>query len=408
MTHLRPFEWNSQSYYYSADHHRIFSSPKGLPHPGDQPDAPPQSVSIYNLYLNLSEGCNLRCEYCFTPAGSPGAAANMPREVAQTSIVRLARWWHEHPSTRVANITFFGGEPLLNREVLRHTVYFADEWSRAYGVPFSYSISTNGTLVTDDDLKFFRDNRIFVWFSIDGPPEIHDRHRPFRKGGQSSHDLAIRNAAAALRTMPEYRVGVRATLSSGYGKLSRVVDYLATQGFRIVSTSGAEPNHKDRRFLSPEDFGAFDQDLDESASILLHWRSRGLRSFPLDQDLASLEKGPAGRFICDAGRGSLTVDPNGQLYPCHRFVGDSRFMLGDVHGEFDLTLCEEFAKLEYSKIQGCRTCWARKFCLGCCAGASIAAGLPLGHPYVQHCEARKRYALISLKCAADLRIGIEK
>ena len=106
------------------------------------------------------------------------------------------------------------------------------------------------------------------------------------------------------------------------------------------------------------------------------------------------------RFICNAGAGCLTVDPNGYLYPCHRFVDNKDYYLGEVSSEIDFKPCEPFLNLDHETIPGCSNCWARKFCLGTCPGASVAAGFPPGHPCSEHhCAEKKLYALISLKCA---------
>ena len=401
------FQWKGGDYYYSPSHHKIFSRPDtDIPPPEDHV-GPPSGIHIRNLYLNLSAGCNLRCEYCFTPADAPSSDVNMGPEVIRAAIMKLGHWWASQPTRASATITFFGGEPLLNREGLQYAVYFAEEWKRSFGIPFSFSISTNGTLVTEADIRFFRDHDIFVWFSIDGPPEIHDRRRRFRSGNASSHRLAIEHAAWALRMLPPPRVGVRATLSEGAGKLSEIVNYLGLQGFKVISTSGVEPNQIEQCSLDEQDLQCLAEGLDDCADVLLRWRKCGVRSFPLELDLLSLDRGTSsGRFICDAGRGSLTVDPQGGLFPCHRFVGQQNYALGSVTGEINLAPCEQFAGLDYAAIPGCKDCWARKFCLGSCVGASAAAGLPLGHPYAQHCKERKLYALISLKCAVEEGHGL--
>ncbi len=397
MSIVRAFRWNDQDYFYSPDHHKIFSS-SDIPallfrstenFPGD--------VHIDTLYLNLSEGCNLNCEYCFNPPKDRFNSRIMSHEIARGAVMKLAEWYSEHP-TKQANIVFFGGEPLLNREVLEYVIHFSQEWGREFGIPFSYSISTNATLLTTRDIDLFNRENVTLWVSIDGPAELHDRFRHFRNGS-GSHAIAIKNALYALEILGPDRVGVRATLPTGVRELSRIIEYFASLGFRTISVKAVDSRTNNHLSLREQNLEIAAINLDKCAAELLRWIPHGLKCYPFDQDMISLKTGHVDRFVCSAGSGSLTVDTEGWLYPCHRFVGNPRYRLGHARGEICLESCRDFAALDISYLTICNECWARKFCLGSCPAISATMGNALGYPDHQTCEQKEFYALIALKCA---------
>lgn len=398
---VQAFEWEGRQYFYSPGHHKIFSNPDIPPIPPTAPkQVAPGEVGIRSMYLNISEGCNLNCAYCFIPPPKPGHSTKMSEDTARAAIIKLANWWQEQPFRRTASITFFGGEPLLNRSVLEYAIHFSREWGREFGIPFSYAVSTNATILKEEDLQLFQRESVFLWISIDGPADVHDRNRPFRSG-KGSHAIVMDKALKALDWLGPGRVGIRATISTHSEELSKTIHYFASQGFRRLSTKPVDPNQVEKVSLQENGLKKLSENVDECVSVLQFWKHQGLKCFPVDQDLESLQNGPFGKFVCAAGSGSLTVDANGWVYPCHRFIGNQAYNLGHVREKIRLDRCQEFADLDVSRLPVCNQCWARKFCLGCCPGASVAAGNPLGYPNIQTCKERMLYALVSLKCAVS-------
>lgn len=390
------FEWDGTAYYYSKASHRIFKGPE-VALPARRPPTN-RRFAVRSIWLNISAGCNLLCDYCFNPPPAPDGSDLMTRQTARQAVIMLARLWERGPRQDPPLVIFFGGEPLLNRDVLTHTIHFSREWTRETGVPFRYSISTNATLLTPIDIALFSRERVLVQVSIDGPEPVHDYHRKFR-GGSGSFSRALENAhlLAANSSAP---VTVRATAAAGTCQLSRTLRFLVDQGFKSInirvmednSHSGAAPGEWDARSL--------EEDANATVAELLRARERGVRCEPYGEQISSLRTGNYRSFVCGAGAAALCVSPDGWVYPCHRFQGRSDYRVGRVSEELDLGLCEKFASLDSSSIAACRDCWAAPLCWGCCPGESVAAELPLGEPNLAGCTARKLEALIALKYAA--------
>jgi uncharacterized protein len=404
MAEMFCFEWAGATHYYSPQEHRIFDSPverSGTPTDGPrEPRAYRRKVGVFSIWLNLSGTCNLACTYCFTPPTTGPNKRLMSKETAQKAVIMLASRWRESSYLDAANITFFGGEPLLNREVLEHTVNFAHEWTRETGVPFGFKMSTNATLLTDADIRFISREQIRTQVSIDGPQRLHDRHRPF-VGGKGSFGPAMRNALRLLRasTAP---IMVRATMAEGTYEFPEIMDFFVDQGFKSISLRPSEENNHAGNGGGEFESSRFQELVDLSVrSVLRAWK-HGVWCDPYNENMDLMRVGHVKPFVCAAGCMALCVDPEGWVYPCHRFQGYDEYKLGNVRSKVDFTACQRFLPLDTKDIPECSQCWARRLCCGCCSAESVAFGLPLGRPNPSGCSARKTEALISLKLAAAL------
>ena len=397
------FEWAGETLYYSPLQHCIFNSPDESRVPAEGPRAPygyRRRNGVFSIWLNISAGCNLACTYCFTPPPSRPNQQLMTKQTAQKAVILLASLWTRSSYRGPANITFFGGEPLLNRDILEHTVHFAREWTRQSGVPFGFKMSTNATLLTDADIRLINRAQICTQVSIDGPQPIHNRHRPFL-AGKGSFRPAMDNALRLLHesTAP---IMVRATMAAGTYEFPEIMDFFVDQGFKSISLRPAEDNN--RSDAQPHDFESsrFQELVDPAVcSVLRAWKN-SVWCDPYNENMDLLRAGHFKPFVCAAGCMALCIDPQGWVYPCHRFQGFDEYKMGNVSSEVDLTACERFVPLDTRNFPECSQCWARRLCSGCCTAESVAFGLPLGAPNVSGCPARKTEALISLKLAAAL------
>ncbi|MCX7746419.1 MAG: SPASM domain-containing protein [Clostridia bacterium] len=401
--HYYEIDWDNQKYYYSPNHHQIFIKPD-IPLSHESSSTNPDHIHISSIWLNVSDNCNLRCKYCFIPPTTSDSTRLMSKETARAAVMKLASWWKPNRNCPPPRIMFFGGEPLLNREIVEYTIHFSKEWSRSFGVPFDYRMVTNATLLTDQDIELYKRERILVHVSIDGPESIHDRMRVFNDGS-GSHSIAIKNAVELLSRLGENSVAVRATLSSGASDLGDIIQYFASLGFRAIAVKHVEPSIHTQGDFTDADLDHFLKNVDKYVEIITLLRRQGVRVYPFETHIRSFRKRYKPSFTCGAGSCSLVIDSQGLVYPCHRFIGNPQYLLGHIRDELNWEISKEFAVLNTSNIPECSSCWAEKFCLGCCPAESLMAGKPMGHPNPHTCHIKKIYALLSLKCAIAEGIG---
>jgi uncharacterized protein len=293
----------------------------------------------------------------------------------------------------------------LTGKQVEYTIHFSKEWARSFGVPFKYTMVTNATLLTDEDIQLFKREGIPVHISIDGPESIHNRMRVF-KDGSGSHSSTIKNAVKLLSCLGKNAVAVRATLSSGDCDLGEIIRYFASLGFSAIAVKHVKPSIHTQGEFDDSDLDRFAANADKYAETIITLRQNGINVYPFSTQIKSLINGEKYVFTCGAGSYSLAIDSQGLVYPCHRFIGNPKYLIGHIRDKLNWDICREFLSLDIQTIQECNSCWARKFCLGCCPAESIMAGKSIGQPNPQTCRIKKIYALISLKCAIAEGIGL--
>jgi uncharacterized protein len=263
-------------------------------------------------------------------------------------------------------------------------------------------MSTNATLLTDADIQLISRENIRTQVSIDGPKDIHDRHRRFRDG-KGSFEASMNNALRLLHTATA-PIMVRSTMSAGTYHFPKMMDFFVDQGFKNVSIRPSEENNRSSVHVGHDDLANFNAVLDSAAmSVLRAWKRR-VWCEPFNENVDLLRTGQFKPFVCAAGCMALCVDPNGWVYPCHRFQGYDEYRLGKAGSELNFAVCRSFPSLNTEYIPECSRCWARKLCCGCCPAESVAFGLSPGRPNLNGCSARKSEALLSLKLAAAIGI----
>ena len=351
----------------------ISGTPGVAPFVDDTPPAPPP---VRALSLAVAQKCNLGCTYCYAREGSfGGEPAVMSLDVARAAVNALLV--DVAPGERV-NLAFLGGEPLTNRAVLRAATECAAELAAARGVAATFSITTNGTLVTPDDGAFFERYGFAVTVSIDGIGEVHDFQRPF-KNGRGSYARILAAIAPLLATQRRMQVSARVTVTPQNLALRDALDALIALGFHSVGfspmlaspTGAGELGAPDLEMMLAEMIGcgrAY-----ESAV-------RARRRYPfanMVNAMRELGRGTHRPYPCGAGAGYLGVSAAGELSACHRFVGDPAGALGSLSKGVDADRRAAWlSERHVHRQEPCRSCWARYLCGGGCHHEVIHRGRP--------------------------------
>ncbi len=339
-------------------------------------DTPMPQPKVRALSLAVAQACNLGCSYCYAEEGSFGGRPSMmTSEVARASVDLLLS--ELAPGER-ANLAFLGGEPLAARAVLRDATAHAVRCAAERGASVTFSITTNGTLVTPEDGEFFERHGFAVTVSLDGLGPAHDRLRPFKNGG-GSYDRIIANVRPLLAMQRRMQVSARVTVTPQNLRLREALDGLSALGFHSVGFSPmlSSPTGRDELTIP-----GLETVLDEMVGCGEEFKRRIVagQRYPfanMTNAMREIHRGTHRPYPCGAGAGYLGVSAEGTLHACHRFVGDEERAFGDVESGVDRSI--QAAWLEERHVhrqEPCRSCWARYLCGGGCHHEVIHRGRP--------------------------------
>jgi uncharacterized protein len=328
------------------------------------------------LSLAISQSCNLACTYCYAQQGNFGGAPKMMlRDVAFRAVDFLLA--PTKPGDQI-NLSFLGGEPLLGRTLLRETVEFANAAARERGVRIGFAMTTNGTLVTEDDVEFFARHRFAVTVSLDGIGETHDRLRP-HKNGEGTFAAIIRKIEPLLKRREEIQTSARVTVTPSNLSLSETLTGLLGYGFHSVGISPLLSSPDGRGEMDSASLDAMLERMVECGELFERHTAEGIR-FPFSNmatAMAELHRGTRRNYPCGAGLGYLGVSAEGALSACHRFVGDSAGAMGDLARGVDDERRNAWLEVrQVDRQEPCRSCWARYLCGGGCHHEVIHRGRP--------------------------------
>ena len=358
---------------------------------------------VKSLCLHIAHDCNLRCGYCFASTGSFGHDRGlMSPEVACRAVDFLL----EHGGSRKhAEIDFFGGEPLLNMETVRAAVAHIRKREAETGKIFNLTLTTNAVLLSQENLDFLNQENIQLILSIDGRREVHDRMRPFA-GGVGSYDKVLANMHKAVDSRQGANYYARGTYTAYNLDFAADVLALADEGFGRLSVEPVVAKDAPYGLCEeqlPELFAQYD--LLAAEYLRRHREGNGFDFFHFNVDLENgpcLTKRLSG---CGAGHEYYAVTPEGDLYPCHQFVGRDDFKVGTVFAGIDQPdLCDEFRQAHVLTKPECRRCWARFYCSGGCHANAEAFHGSIHQPYELGCELQKK----RLECAIAVQIGLKR
>lgn len=346
------------------------------------------------LCLHAAHDCNLRCRYCFASQGDYTTGRRMmPIEVAKAALTYL----NTHSGgRRNVEVDFFGGEPLLNLDMMKEAVAYGRVLTARGGKDFHFTVTTNGVGLTGEIIDFFNDEMDNVVISLDGRPEVHDRMRP-DAGGRGSYDRIIEGVKRFAEARGTSTYYIRGTFTRENLDFAEDVKWLFGEGFREVSmepvVGQGQPFH-----LTEDDLPAIFAEYDRLAGWYLKQKKTGadILFYHFNMDLYRGPCAPRRLIACGAGFEYLAVSPEGDLYPCHQFVGEDAYRMGDVHsGIRDEGLKARFKGLSILTKDACRTCWARYFCSGGCHAHAWFANRDLSEPHALSCAMQKK----RLECA---------
>lgn len=351
------------------------------------------------LCLHIAHDCNLACRYCFAEEGEyHGRRALMSFEVGKAALDFLVA----NSGNRVnLEVDFFGGEPLMNWQVVKDLVEYGRSLEKPHNKKFRFTLTTNGVLLNDEILEFANQEMSNVVLSIDGRKEIHDYMRPFR-GGQGSYDLIVPKFQKVAESREQMNYYVRGTYTHHNLDFSEDVLHLADLGFKQISVEPVVAEPTDDYAIREEDLPVLKAEYDKLAVEMLRRKKEGT-PFNFFHFMIDLEGGPcvAKRLSgCGSGTEYLAVTPWGDLYPCHQFVGKEEFLMGNVRdGILRTDLQDEFKCCNVYAKDKCRKCFAKFYCSGGCAANSYNFHGNINDAYDVGCELQRK----RIECAIMLK-----
>ena len=370
-------------------HHSRVILAEDLP-PEPAMDAP-VDFPLQTLVLNLTNQCNLSCQYCYefgedkvaTPEGKPKF---MDFETAKVSVDFLL---DQSAGRRAVHITFFGGETLMNFPLLKNVVSYASERAAGQGRLIDFSLTTNATLLTPAIIEFLSQNRIGVTVSMDGPAELHDKLRVFANG-RGSYDIIEPRVRALIQNHRTRPITARVTLTSGVSDVVRIFRHLKNDlgfhevGFAPVTTSPNRLYAINERGMDGV-LAQFQVLADEYLECALRGEMHGFSN--VSDTLSELHQGVNKSHPCGAALGLVGVGPSGDIAPCHRFVDSDTHTLGHISGGIDREKQKDFLRRGHINSKyDCHTCWARPLCAGGCHHEAYVRYGDTGHPNLHYCD----------------------
>lgn len=360
------------------------------------------------LCLHIAHDCNLACRYCFAEEGEyHGRRALMSFEVGKKALDFLVA----NSGNRVnLEVDFFGGEPTMNWQVVKDLVNYGRSIEKEHNKKFRFTLTTNGVLLNDEIMEFANKEMANIVLSIDGRKEVNDRMRPFR-GGQGSYDVIVPKFQKVAESRGQMNYYVRGTFTHNNLDFSNDVLHLADLGFKQISVEPVVASPEEDYAFKEEDLPQLMEEYDKLAKEIIERRKAG-KGFNFFHFMIDLEGGPcvAKRLSgCGSGTEYLAVTPWGDLYPCHQFVGNEDFLLGNVdEGILRTDICDNFKECNVYAKDKCKKCFAKFYCSGGCAANAYNFTGSINDVYEVGCKLQQKRVecAIMIKAAlADLNEG---
>ncbi|MCI8293851.1 MAG: thioether cross-link-forming SCIFF peptide maturase [Hespellia sp.] len=354
------------------------------------------------LCLHIAHDCNLACKYCFAEEGEyHGRRALMSLEVGKKALDFLI----EHSGNRRnLEVDFFGGEPLMNWQVVKDLVVYGRELEKQYDKHFRFTVTTNGVLLNDEIQEFINQEMDNVVLSLDGRKEVNDRMRPFRNGA-GSYDLIVPKFQKLAESRNQEKYYIRGTFTRNNLDFSKDILHFADLGFTQISIEPVVGEDTDPYAIQEADLPQIFAEYDKLAKIMVE-RKRAGQGFQFFHFMIDLEGGPcvAKRLSgCGSGTEYLAVTPWGDLYPCHQFVGDEKFRMGTVEeGILRPEIAEDFRSCSVYSKEECRHCFARFYCSGGCMANAYKFKGSLHETYPVGCEMERK----RVECAIMIQAAL--
>ncbi len=354
------------------------------------------------LCLHIAHDCNLKCRYCFAEEGEyHGRRALMSYEVGKKALDFLVA----NSGSRVnLEVDFFGGEPLMNWQVVKDLVAYGRSLEEPNHKRFRFTLTTNGVLLNDDIIDFANREMANIVLSVDGRKEIHDKMRPLA-GGQGSYDLVIPKFKKVAESRNQTNYYVRGTFTRFNKDFAADVCHLADLGFDQISVEPVVAPASEDYALVPEDIPEVLAEYDKLAVEMIRRYKEG-KGFNFFHFMIDLKGGPCvyKRLSgCGSGTEYLAVTPWGDFYPCHQFVGQESFLMGNVDdGITNADIREQFKACNVYSKEKCKNCFAKFYCSGGCAANSYNFHGNINDAYDLGCELQRK----RVECAIMIKAAL--
>ena len=354
------------------------------------------------LCLHIAHTCNLNCSYCFASQGKyHGERALMSFDVGKRALDFLVE---NSGSRRNLEVDFFGGEPLMNFDVVKQLVEYARSIEKQAGKNFRFTLTTNGMLIDDDVIDFANREMSNVVLSLDGRKEVHDRYR-VDYAGKGSWETIVPKFQKLVEARKGKGYYMRGTFTHANPDFLEDIKVMLDLGFSELSMEPVVTGAGDPAALTEQDKPTVFEQYEQLAELMLKRDDEG-KPFTFYHYMIDLKGGPCiyKRISgCGSGTEYMAVTPWGDLYPCHQFVGQPEWQMGNVlTGEYDLEQKARFAKATVYQKESCRSCWAKFYCSGGCNANNLQYAGDILRAHTLSCELEKK----RLECALMIKAAL--
>ena len=357
---------------------------------------------VKSMCLNVSHDCNLRCEYCFAQTGDfGGERCVMPPDIGRKAIDFLIE---KSADRQNIELDFFGGEPLMAWDTVVETVNYARSIEKQHGKNFRFTITTNGVLLDDEKIDYINREMSNVVLSLDGRREVTDRIRK-TLNGKSVYDVIVPKVQRLVERRDK-DFYVRATFTKYNLDFTEDVLHLRELGFEQLSAEPVVTDEKEPYALTEDDLPRIFEEYDRLCKVMAERQNdNNAKKFNFFHFMIDLDQGPCAikRLRgCGCGNDYVAVDPHGNIFPCHQFVGIDEWKMGNLNdGTFNNDIKTYFAKTHLYSKEGCRDCWAKFYCSGGCNANSFIYEGDCRKPHRLSCELQRKRLECALALAVD-------
>lgn len=383
---------------YLIEHEQLFSKDSYIKNLEFQQRKP----VVKAMCLHIAHDCNIRCKYCFASQGDfEGDRSLMSLEVGKKALKFLV----DHSGNRRnLEVDFFGGEPLMNFDVVKSLVDYGRSLEKEHNKLFRFTITTNGVLLDDDKIDYINEHMDNAVLSIDGRREINDLMRYTINGG-GTYDLIVPKFKKLVEKRGNKNYYVRGTFTKFNVDFAKDVIHMADLGFKSTSVEPVVAKAEHDYALTEDDLKKVYEQYDLLADELVNRHGKE-NDFSFFHFVVDLSQGPCvvKRLTgCGAGSEYVAITPDGDIYPCHQFVGDEDFKIGSlIDNTYDNHLSHEFKEAHVYNKEKCKTCWAKFYCSGGCHANAYNFNHDINIPYDLGCDMEKKRLECSLYIQAKL------